>query len=530
MTTWQEKLKNKWWRLTHLYKIKDKQGRLVTFKPNLMQLRHLAERRNHRRNRILKARQFGFTTLYCIDMLDEALFVPGMSCAILNHKAQDLPKLFEIVKRGYENLPDLIKPITRTDTKNAYDFVTAFDGTPLDSSIYVASKVRGGTVQRLHITESAYVKDRQELVAGSMQAVPLTGSITEETTANGFNDFYDMFIESWNKPSYAELDYKGYFYPWHDNPEYSLPGVIDHEILSQKEKLGITLYGWSDGQILWRRWKMKELVTQQVGLGLSSEQLFMQEYPSSVMEAFQSGAGAVFDQEKVGELVPAEPLSFEEVTEFFTQKRAENDPFYTEEMYNKYVSLYKRGVTFWELPKFGQDYLIGVDPSDGEGADFGPIDVWSDTAQVAQYYGKTRPDELAELTAEIGWFYNTAYVGVENNMLSTMLFLSKIYDNYYFETKQDQKTLKRTKNLGWNTNSKSRDVMIDDFLVLFDEGNLTIRSKVTIGEMKTFVKNDHGKREHAVGKHDDALFAGFIAIQMRKLKPKKARVFATKPF
>jgi hypothetical protein len=72
--------------------------------------------------------------------------------------------------------------------------------------------------------------------------------------------------------------------------------------------------------------------------------------------------------------------------------------------------------------------------------------------------------------------------------------------------------------------------MIDDFNIFFDEGNLIIHSKRTLGEMKTFVKKDNGKREHADGKHDDALFGGFVAIQMRKFDRPTARVFTNKPF
>jgi hypothetical protein len=34
--------------------------------------------------------------------------------------------------------------------------------------------------------------------------------------------------------------------------------------------------------------------------------------------------------------------------------------------------------------------------------------------------------------------------------------------------------------------------------------------------MKTFVRHTNGKVEHETGKHDDCLFAGMIAIQIRK--------------
>ena len=88
------RLRSKWWRLTHLYKILDKQGNLVTFKPNVMQLLHLAESVGVLRLFLVKARQFGFTTLYCIDMLDDACFVPGSTNAIIAHEREAVDKIF----------------------------------------------------------------------------------------------------------------------------------------------------------------------------------------------------------------------------------------------------------------------------------------------------------------------------------------------------------------------------------------------------------------------------------------------------
>jgi hypothetical protein len=209
-----------------------------------------------------------------------------------------------------------------------------------------------------------------------------------------------------------------------------------------------------------------------------------------------------------------------------------------EEKTNKAKTLFMHGLNMWEVPDVTKKYVIGLDPSDGAGSDFSCIDVWEleGLKQVAQFYGKLRPDELAELAAEIGHFYDGsdtrgAFVGIENNMLTTILMFSKIYDNYYYETRIDERTAKKTKKIGWSTNMKTRDVMIDEFNIFFDEGHLTIRSKITINEMRTFVRDaESGKREHAVGKHDDSLFAAFIAIQMRKFYRQRTRVFANKPF
>lgn len=452
-------------------------------------------------------------------MLDDALWMSGMGCAILAHERATLDKIFDIPRRAFENLPDAIKPKTRADSARELRFTERYDGMKLDSNIYVALKVRGGTVQRLHITESAYVKDRQELDAGSKQAVPIEGWITEETTGNGFNTFYDAYMEAYNNPNPTDLDYKTYFYAWHEHPEYTLDGTLPNK--TGKELEMIEKYKLTDGQLLWRRWKMNELKRSNRDTGLSGDQLFKQEYPSSMLEAFQSGAGNVFDSEILEKIDPVEPMDKESVL----QGVKPDDQ-------SKWDALLKKELKIWELPEEGKKYNIGIDPSDGTGADYSVIDVWTDTDQVAQLKIKENPKEVARLGCEIGYLYNTAYMGVENNKLSTILYVANEfkYPHFHYERVVDEKTGKKKKKIGWNTNSKTRDLMIDDFLILFEDEELNIRSGLTISEMFTFVTKENGKREHANGKHDDALFAGFIAIQMRKYNRPRGRAFANKPW
>lgn len=489
----------------------------------------MAERAAHRYNYILKFRQGGVTTEYEIELLDEALWVPGMSCAIIAHEAKKLPEYFNIVKLAFDYLPPQLKPKAKTDTKRMYEFTHRFDGEPLNSSIYVDTDIRGGTVLSLHITESAYIKDRQKLKAGSKQAVPLNGRISEETTANGFNEFYDDYDAARNNKNPTEQDYHTYFYPWIFEPNYSLPGIIEQATEDEIEvrKVAKEVYGMevTDGQLLWRRWKINELRGTKVGVGMDGIQLFKQEYPLTILEAFQSAKGSVFNGEMVDAIVEQDPLTLSEGV-------AQLEAMYPGnlQIIEAFKALHKLGVWFWELPKPGELYLLGCDPSDGTGADSGVIDIWSEQLdQCAQFYGKVLPDTLAEIAAQMGFFYNEAYSGIENNMLSTILFFSKIYTKYYMEIKIDKKTQVRTKTIGWSTNTKTRDPAIDDFLILFEDGELGIRSKVTKAEMKTFIKNEAGKREHAPNKHDDTLFAAFIALQMRKYNRPKSRGFASKP-
>ncbi len=473
-------------------------------------------------------RQGGITTYYCIELLDDALWVPGASGAIIAHDRETLTKIFGIIKRAFENLPEEIKPITKYDTKNMYEFTHRFDGVKLDNSIYVALKLRGGTVQNLHVSESAYIKDRQELNSGSKQAIPITGRISEETTGNGFNEFYDFYnmYDTMPPDQITSIDYKTYFYAWFEHPEYTLPGTLPPITEDDKIRYGDELelkklYNLTDGQLLWRRWKIRELAsdTSKSHLGLSGLQLFKQEYPANKLEAFQSGAGNVFDAEQIDAVKPRLPI---------------NDAWvktYRPDVWDKYYSLRQKGFVFWKLPLPGKKYVVGVDPSDGEGADSTGMDVWEkdEIEQVCQLYAKVRPDIGAQYAKELCEFYNYAYIGVENNMLTFILELSKIYDNFFYTTKIDEKTAKKTRKIGWRTDGQTRDPMIDEFIALFEDGLLKINSKRTLGEMKTFVKKDNGKREHADGYFDDALFGGFIAIQMRKFYKERPRIFAQKP-
>lgn len=459
------------------------------------------------------------------------MFTPGYTAAIIAHERETLDKIFQIIERAFENLPDSVKPTTRQDTLRMLRFEYDYNGRRLDSSIYVALKLRGGTVQALHISERAHIEGEQsqELEAGSKQAVPMTGRISEETTANGMNDFYEGFMSAWENDQLADLDYRSYFYAWHEDSQYQLPGTIDEytpadlrlkEIIRKAYNKELT-----DQQLLWYRWKLRDLMTSQNqdGLqGLRPEQLMKQEYPSTVLEAFQSGLGNVFDLELLATILPKKPIKVLPLGVNVWKEPVKRGDRYVDPLDQQEK----------QYPKDRQ-YVLAGDP--GGGGDPSVLDVWDPITgeQVAQWAGLDRPDEVAEVAKAMCEYYNDAFAGIENNMLSLVLFLSKIYDNLYYTTVVDEKYNRRTKKLGWNTNAKTRDPMIDEFLMKFEESAITINSPLTIKEMRTFVKKENGKREHADGKNDDAVITAMIAIQMFKYYERmgrnRQRAFTSKP-
>lgn len=76
------------------------------------------------------------------------------------------------------------------------------------------------------------------------------------------------------------------------------------------------------------------------------------------------------------------------------------------------------GLTIFEEPQHGSQYLVCVDPS-GFGRDhaaFHVLEIWADEwRQVASYGAKTDPNDFAQILFDIGMKYNTAMIGVERN-------------------------------------------------------------------------------------------------------------------
>ena len=79
-----EQLRNPYWRITNLYTITNKDGDKVRFKPNEPQQELLRD--CHDRNLVLKARQRGVTTLWCIVFLDDCIWNPNVRAAVIAHK------------------------------------------------------------------------------------------------------------------------------------------------------------------------------------------------------------------------------------------------------------------------------------------------------------------------------------------------------------------------------------------------------------------------------------------------------------
>ncbi|EIY1910827.1 terminase [Klebsiella pneumoniae] len=221
-------LKNRFWRLNHLYKIKDKNGKCVTFKMTPEQLEYFDGM--HDRNVILKARQLGFTTEVCIIQLDLAIF-HKKECALIAHSLPDAERLFRNKTQfAYQRMPDDIKLANPLVKETTSEYVFAKGG-----SVTVSTSFRGGTLYSLHVSEfgkicAKWPEKAKEIVTGAFEAVPLGGVITLESTAEGrAGYFYDYCSEAEKAmlqgKELSNLDWKFFFFSWWKNPQYAIDPV-----------------------------------------------------------------------------------------------------------------------------------------------------------------------------------------------------------------------------------------------------------------------------------------------------------------
>lgn len=288
MTMTQEKafelLRDQEWRLNNLYKIKDKEGRIVDFEMNWAQKALL--KGQHTLQIVLKARQLGITTFHAILFLDTCLFNANVNAAIVADSKPISQEIFiDKVKFAYDNLPECIKQMCPAYRDNVAQMRFS------NGSVFrVATSLRGGTVQFLHITEFAKVcqenpKKANEIISGALNAVQAGQFVCIESTARGRDGhFYNLCKGAQALQdagsSLGSLDWKMWFFSWWEHPDYVVDAsnvVITKDMQEYFEDLETKEIHLSPEQ---KAWYIKKQLTQ--------GDYMKREYPSTPEEAFEA--------------------------------------------------------------------------------------------------------------------------------------------------------------------------------------------------------------------------------------------------
>jgi hypothetical protein len=295
-------------------KIRTKDKRMIAFEPNLLQRLYLDiltpdwrtgdYRMSGKREMLLKFRQPGFSTLILALLFLDTITTPNTYTVVVAHEADSTERLFRIVQRFYDHLPEEKKPKTQYANRREYLWPA------LDSSFFVGTAGskdfgRSATINNVHLSEAASYPNADDLISGLLQAVPADGNVFVESTAKGQGNW---FHEEYTAAERGDSVYHPRFYGWHQHSEYrddELPGAFRP---TEEERKLQQRFNLDPGQLNWRREKVKELKAE-----------FPQEYPLSPGEAFLATGGRVLSEfveepEPAGHIVadfsPAPPRSW----------------------------------------------------------------------------------------------------------------------------------------------------------------------------------------------------------------------------
>lgn len=236
----------------------------------------------HTFNIILKARQLGITTFFCIYLLDKVLWENNINAAIVADTLDHARDIFQDkLKYAFDHLDPRVRPLFKTIGDSAKELSFSHG-----STIRVGTSLRSSTLQYLHVSEfgkicAQYPERAREIVTGSLNTVHAGQHVFIESTAEGKEGYFFDMVQKAREPKaeLSDLDFKFFFFPWWREKSYTIGVKAEFddyliEYFAKTELAGIKL---SDPQKWWYAQKYYLL-----------QEDMLREFPSTPEEAFQA--------------------------------------------------------------------------------------------------------------------------------------------------------------------------------------------------------------------------------------------------
>lgn len=495
-------------------KIKNKSGDIVPFSFNSLQRDFLENKKKF--NIILKSRQLGFSVMVCAYAIWLSITKPNSVCIMLSMSDTSTRAIFNKLKQIYASIPDAIRPEL---VRNNRAELQLSNGSIISCSTMGRNdQGRGNTADLIHISEFAFVKSdiASKQLLSLEQTLNATGHLIVETTANGLNFFHNMYIKSKKK----ENSYQSFFYNYIEGREMFEEQYDEYweiwksqhngktfckDDLTEEEQKILNDYPKADFKMLcWRRLKINN----------SSLDQFNQEYPISDDVAFISTGASVFDNKRVSSVLQSLLL----VKNKYIKKSDVGD------LPNELIKFYGKSFFMYKKPVVGMKYYMGIDTSEGLGRDYSTFIVLDTHGEEVAMFknNKIKPYEFAEIVDRLGRYYNKAYLTVEkasggHAVIERLRYTFKYMNMAKYKSYDQFNRIQW--NIGFDTNGKTKSLIINDLRESFDKGHLLLNSSDILEEMKVFEVKDNGSMGAMSGYHDDLVMA--LALALNGLKDGK---------
>jgi hypothetical protein len=471
-------------------------------------------KRLHLKFLVLKGRQQGFTSVITAYQLACSITQKNFAGFTLADDSDNTETIFEDkAKYPYNQLPEKIKPTEKYNNRREFHFEK------LNSRWRVATAGSKGvgrskTLNFFHGSEAAFWTDLQQMLAGLGQALTKDSIQILESTANGYNEFKDLWDDGQN--------WEQKFYEWWKTPEY-----VQQFESSQKEaefrRQAETKEDWIFSRCKWLI-EFIGLTWEQVywyyTKWLDIKELIKQEYPCSADEAFLASGRCIFNQEKIIQ----RKTYLEKQQKHDRPIRGEfivtwNNPDMMDFPVSfKWTDNQKGFISIYEDTKPGYPYVIGGDTK-GEGSDkFAGTVINNHTGvRCATLHGEMKSKYFAAQMWAMGMYFNIALLGIETNFNTypIELLTDWNYPRQYIRERKDTFTGEIKKAYGFKTDGNTRPLIIEKEITTVEEDIDLFNDIPTLNEMLTFVEDEKGRPNAESGKHDDLVFSDMIGNEIR---------------
>lgn len=507
-------------RLMQSFTILDWNKHLVQFRPNIPQQMVWSRLEDHINSGrrvwpiVLKARREGVSTE--IQLL---LFAYGFYCGngetlTLAHEGESSRAIFEIQRRVWTNLP-----ISRTAEPPQREIRIASPTGQVVHRVSTAgaeAKGRGTSPIALHLSEVAFwpFPETMTAVLNSMPPPHIQNIVAIESTANGKSGRGALFYESWQMAEQGMSSLIPIFLSCLDLPDYRIKGAQSVDDLDEDELELRDKYNADPEQLAWYRFVLYDQCN-------GDPMLRRQEYPVSAEQAFISSGLPAFDptalsRQKVNTRKPDRRCTILADGKLLDRQDGE-------------LAIWRHPDGSW--PGAFHRYICGSDSAPGgvfeDSGKRGDTRSWTadafidaDTgAQVGEWYGpqvgRLHANTLHTMVTNV---FPNAMLAIELNSEGGRILQASLRQDYHYSNfhpwrgKRDKVRPTAPVLYGWETNSYTRPMILDNAQYLLARDSVTIRSQRLLSQLADLTKSDTGRYEAEVGR-DDLAIAWMIGLE-----------------
>ena len=406
----------------------------------------------------LLSRQLGKTTTAAGYLLWYAMFIPDSTILIAAHKYAGAQEIMQRIRYAYENCPMHIKAGVTTYNKGSLDFE---NGSRIVSATTTENTGRGMSITLSYLDEFAFVRPSiAELFWTSITPTLATGGKAIITSTPNSDE--DQFALIWKGANKCEDAY------------------------GNATDVGVN--GFKAFKADWRRHPERDQIWADKMRAQLGDDRFRREMGLEFLIADET----LINPSTLIELSGIEPIN-------------------------------RMGQVRWyEEPKKGNIYAVGLDPSLGTGSDPAAIQIFeaNTTKQIGEWkHNKTDIPSQIKLLAQINKYIvdktnepNNIYYSLENNSIGEAALVSL---NEYGEANIPGIFMSEPgkKRKGFNTTNKSKLAACAKFKTLVESKKMKINSRSLISELKAFIAHG-GSYAAKVGDNDDLVMSTLLVVRI----------------